>query len=85
MRLQVIGTWSECGMNPDPALYTAEPGGDRIASVAFSHDARSKPNLIVYTPTCDEIGVRARGIEQPYLQENDAFVQSLKDTLAAHT
>jgi hypothetical protein len=84
IRLQVIGTGSECGMNPDPMLYTAEPSGHRIASVAFSHDARSKPNLIVSAATCYEIGVRARGIDQPYLQEDGAFVESLKDALVAH-
>jgi len=84
IRLQVIGTWSECGLNPDPMLYAAEPSGERIASVAFSHDARSKPNLIVWAATCYEIGVRAGGIDQPYLHGDNAFVQSLKDALVAH-
>ncbi len=79
MRLAPIVRFGECGL-----LNVEVPGlgyygrGTMIMEVAFSRDSRSKPNLIVWTPTCRGVGVRANGQLQPTLQDGETFRTAVK-------
>jgi len=82
LRLAAVAQVHECGL-----LNVRIPGlgfygkGTMVTEIAFSHDPASKPNLFVWTPTCDGVGVRANGEAQPTLSETDDFRNTLKQAV----
>jgi hypothetical protein len=82
LRLAPLISFGECGL-----LNVQVPGlgfygrGTMIMKVEFGRDRKSKPNLLVWTPTCHGIGVRANGRAQPTLSGDFEFTSTVRSAM----
>jgi hypothetical protein len=84
LRVAAMAGPHECGL-----VNVRVPGlgyygrGTMIMRVAFSRDRRSSPNLVVWTPTCSGIGVRANGRLLPALAGDQQFRSTVRRVMLA--
>jgi hypothetical protein len=84
LRLAPIVLGGECGLrNVEIPGLGAYARGTMVTEVAFSRDRRSRPNLLVWTPTCHGIGVRANGRLQPTLAGD--FTSTVRNAMLAES